>query len=105
MRDYRDPVFRAKISAAFKGVPKSPAHRAAISAALTGIPHPQAPLSPEAKAARSAKISAALTGRRRPGRASPTDATRAKISAAMKGHAVSPETRAKISAFWRERRG
>src|ERR1019366_1445985 len=97
MRDYRDPVFRAKISAAFKGVPKSPAHRAAISAALTGIPHPQAPLSPEAKAAGSAKIGAALTGGHGSGHAISME-TRAKISASMRGHPVSGETRAKISA-------
>jgi HNH endonuclease/NUMOD3 motif len=78
------PEARARMSARFKGGRLTDEHRSAISRGL-------AMMSDEIKERRSAAVSRGARYKR-------SDETRARMSAAQKGHAVSDETRAKMSA-------
>jgi hypothetical protein len=119
---------RAKLSAAHKGRVTAPEHAAAISAAKKGVsqgPLSQAHkdaigdahrgrkrsdaeleacrlgrenMSEEARALKSARVSAALTGKKL------SEAHRAKISAVQRGIKRSDEFRAKVSAGMKARR-
>jgi group I intron endonuclease len=89
------PEVRAKISAHFKGRPKSPEHKAKISKSRIGFNYP-----PEF----GAKISAAKRGKpsvQRGRKASPE--VIARLVAANIGRPLSPEHRAKLSAIGKGR--
>lgn len=80
---HHSPESRAKMSAANLGIPKSAAHRAAQSAA-----------SQNKQPWYRAKISAALTGKKKGPR---TDETKAKIAEANRKRFADPEQRARLS--------
>jgi hypothetical protein len=81
---FADPAERAKMALHQKGVPKSPEARAKMAAVWKDTHQ----WSPELRA---------LWGEQRRGKAR-SEQARANISAGLRGHPVSPETRAKIAA-------